>query len=125
LTATWSSDDLRRIGDAQELQLASSDADGGLSPYTTMWVARVGDEVYVRSAGGPERPWYRRARARGVGRIRAGGVEREVTFGEATPEVHAAIDRAYHAKYDQYGANIVGHVVGAAAKPVTVRLLKR
>lgn len=43
-----------------------------------------------------------------------------MTFGEATPDVHAAIDTAHRAKYDQYGANIIGRVVGAAAKSVTV-----
>jgi hypothetical protein len=42
-----------------------------------MWVVPVADELYVRSAGGPGRPWYRRALASGTGRIRAGGVELE------------------------------------------------
>jgi hypothetical protein len=120
--ATWRNDELDRIGDAEELQLVSARADGSLSPYTTMWVVRDGDEIYVRSAGGPARPWYRRAKASGGGRIRAGGVQRDVRFGEAAPDAHDAIDAAYHAKYDQYGPTIVGHVVGPAAKAVTVRL---
>ena len=88
-----------------------------------MWVVRVGDEIYVRSAGGPPRHWYMRAKASGAGRIRANGVQRDVTFGEATTDAHVAIDAACHAKYDQYGATIVGHVVGPAAKAVTIRLL--
>ena len=37
-------------------------------------------------------------------------------------DAQAAIDTAYQDKYDQYGANIVGHVVGPAARAVTVRL---
>ena len=41
-----------------------------------MWVVRVGDDLYVRSAGGPGRPWYRNALASGAGRIRAAGIER-------------------------------------------------
>ena len=45
-----------------------------------------------------------------------------MTFGEAAASAHPAIDTAYHNKYDQYGPNIVGHVVGPAAKAVTVRL---
>jgi hypothetical protein len=36
--------------------------------------------------------------------------------------VQAAIDAAYHAKYDRYGRRILGAVVGDAAHPVTVRL---
>jgi hypothetical protein len=122
---TWTEDELQRIGGAEERRLASAQGHGTLSPYVTMWVVRAGDEIYVRSAGGPERPWYRRARASGAGRIRAGGVERAVTFDEAADEAHAAIDAAYHAKYDRYGATMVGHVVGPSAKAVTVRLAPR
>lgn len=121
--ATWTSDELQRIGDATELQLASKCADGSLRPYVTMWVVRVGSDIYVRSAGGPDRPWYLHASASGAGHIRAGGVERTVTFREAPGDVHPAIDSAYHSKYDLYGQNIVGHVVGPKAHDVTVRLV--
>ena len=119
----WTKDELKRIGDAQELQLASVRADRSLGRYTTMWVVRVGDEIYVRSAGGPERAWYRDAKTSGAGRIRAGGVERDVTFAKASADTHTAIDAAYHDKYDGYGPTIVGHVVGQAATAVTVRLV--
>jgi hypothetical protein len=123
--ATWTKEELDRIGDATELQLTSVGENGSLRPYVTMWVVRVGDDVYVRSAGGPERPWYRRARASGTGRIRAGGVERDVTFTEATADAHAEIDAAYHAKYDRYGATIVDHVTGPDAQPVTIELIPK
>jgi hypothetical protein len=63
--------------------------------------------------------------ASGRGRIRAGGVEREVTFADAAPDAHAAIDAAYHAKYDRYGPGIVATVVGPDAAAVTVRLVPR
>jgi len=121
----WTDDEARRIGDTTELQLASLRADCSLGPYTTMWVVRVGDDIYVRSAGGPDRPWYRHARASGAGRIRAGGVERDVTFSDAELGAHTAIDVAYHAKYDHYGPTIVGSVVGPGAEAVTVRLVPR
>jgi hypothetical protein len=120
---TWTDDELRRVGAAEEVQLASRRGDGTLRQFVTMWVVRAGDEVYVRSAYGPDNPWYRRAKAAGAGRIRAGGVERDVTFGAADPDVHAGIDAAYHAKYDRYGPAIVGSVVGAMATPVTIRLV--
>ena len=123
--AAWTSDELTTIGDAEELQLASTRPDGTLRPYVTMWVVRAGDELYVRSAYGPDNPWYRRAKASGNGRIRAGGVERDVTFAEAAPGVHAAVDGAYHAKYDRHGPQIVGTVVGPATYGVTIRLAPR
>jgi hypothetical protein len=123
--ARWSEAELDRIGNAEELQLASERTDGSLRPYVTMWVVRVGDDLYVRSAYGRDNPWYRRARASGVGRIRAGGVERDVTFADPTPGMHAAIDHAYHTKYDRYGPKIVGSVTGPGADAVTVRLVPR
>ncbi len=103
---TWTEEELRRIGDAEELELASARTDGSLRPYVTMWVVRARDELYVRSAYGTDNPWYRRATASGVGRIRAGGVERDVTFAGAAAEGHAAIDAAYQRKYDRYGPKI-------------------
>jgi len=121
----WTSDELDRIQAAEELQLASARSDGSLRPYVTMWVVRVGDDAYVRSAYGPANPWYRRARSSGVGRIRAGGVERDVSFDEAETGVHAAIDAAYHAKYDRYGPRIVRSVVGPQAEALTIRLVPR
>ena len=120
---TWTEDELRRVGDAEELQLASRRSDGTLRPYVTMWVVRAVDELYVRSAYGADNPWYRRAKASGTGRIRAGDVERDVTFADADADVHTAIDAAYHAKYDRYGPAIVGSVVGDRAVPVTIRLV--
>lgn len=62
-------------------------------------------------------------RASGTGRIRAGGVERDVTFTTAAPESHAGIDQAYHAKYDRYGPAIVGTVVGEQVVTTTLRLV--
>jgi len=122
---TWTEQQLTRIGNATELELASLWSDGTLRPYTTMWVVRVGDGLYVRSAGGPNRPWYRHALARGNGRIRAGGVDAEVSFvvGDSAP--HDAIDAAYHAKYDRYGPGPVGHVTGRPAHPLTIRLERK
>jgi len=121
--STWTSDELSRIGAAEELQLASQRRDGTLRPYVTMWVVRAGDNLYVRSAFGPDNPWFRRAKASGTGRIRAGGLEWNVTFAEPAPGVHAAIDAAYHSKYDRYGPRIVGTVVGPDAEAVTIRLV--
>jgi hypothetical protein len=83
----WTEEELGRIGEAQELQLASERPDGTLRPNVTMWVVRVDDQLYVRSAYGPDNPWFRRAKANGVGRIRAGGLERYVTFAEPAPDV--------------------------------------
>jgi hypothetical protein len=121
----WTDEELGGIGEAKELQLASERSDGTLRPYVTIWVVRVDDELYVRSAYGANNPWFRRAKASGVGRIRAGGLERDVTFAGPAPDIHPDIDAAYHGKYDRYGPAIVGTVVGSLAHAVTIRLIPR
>lgn len=119
---SWTADELDRIGDAEELELASYRADDTLRPYVVMWVARVGDELYTRSAYGPEAAWYRHALASGRGRIRAGGVERDVAFEAGAPEANAPLDAEYRRKYGRHGEEIVGTVVGEHRYGVTVRL---
>lgn len=121
----WTPEELSRIGEAEELQVASHRADGSLRPYVTIWVVRVVDDIYVRSAFGPDNPWFVRAKASGTGRIRAGGVERDVTFAETAPDAYLDIDGAYHRKYDRHGPQIVGTVVGEHVWGTTIRLLPR
>jgi hypothetical protein len=122
---TWETDELTRIGTAEELRLATRRGDGSLSAFTTMWVVQSGDQLYVRSAYGPEAVWYRRARRWGQGRIRAGGIERDVSFVDialSDADTHAALDAAYHAKYDRHGSRVVATVIGPAVAAVTLRL---
>jgi hypothetical protein len=121
---SWDSAELEQVGTATELELATRRADDTLSRYTVMWVVRVGTNLYVRAAYGPGSAWYRRATRYGRGRIRAGGVGRQVVLAHLAPDdhVHGEIDASYHAKYDQYGPQIVGTVVGPDAATVTLRL---
>ena len=121
--SVWTADELRRVGNATELHVSSRRPNGSLRPYVTIWTVRSGDDIYVRSAYGADNPWFRRATASGAGRIRAGGVEHDVTFEPADENANPQIDAAYHAKYDRYGTDIVGTVVGPKAAPVTLRLL--
>ncbi len=50
----WTADELARIGRPDELQVSSRRPDGSLRPYITIWVVRLGDDLYVRSAYGPD-----------------------------------------------------------------------
>jgi hypothetical protein len=121
---SWTSAELELVGAATELRLAARRTDDTLSKFTIMWVVRVDDSLYVRSAYGPDSAWYRRAVRYGRGRIRAGTVERDVVLHHVQPDdrVHGDIDASFHAKYDQYGARIVDTVVGPAVASVTLRL---
>ena len=123
--STWTADDLDTIGTADELQIAPLRADGSLRPYTTIWVVRVGDDLYVRSVRGRRGGWFRHALDRGAGRIRAGGVERDVTMADAEGADHDAIDRAYRSKYGRYPRAYVDPTVSPDATAATLRLSPR
>lgn len=73
--ATWPKDELRKIEAAEELELASLRRDGALSNPVTIWVVRVGDDLYVRSWKGDGGAWFRATKARHEGHVKAGGVE--------------------------------------------------
>ena len=127
MSSSWTDEELREVGGATELQVASRRPDGTLRPYVTIWGVRSGPEIYIRSAYGPQNGWFRRAVEAGAGRVRAGGTERDVSFErlDAGSPVQGDIDAAYHAKYDSYGPKIVGSVVGPAAATVTLQVLPR
>jgi len=118
----WAPDDLAEL-EGDELRIASYRADGTLRPSVPIWFARLGEELFVRSAYGPENGWFRRAVASGSGRITANGVERDVAFERPKPDVDGTLTAAYHAKYDRYGPKIVGTVVSQDAVRSTLRLI--
>ncbi len=122
----WTSDELTRIGAAEELQIASLRGDGTLRKPVTIWVVRLGDDLYVRCANGRSGAWFRGALARHAGRIWAGGVEKDVAFAEeADPAINDKIDAAYLAKYGhypQYVAPMVTPEVRAATLKLTPRI---
>jgi len=120
---TWTEEELIRIGAADELEVSSRRDDGTLRPFVTIWAVRLGDDLYVRSAYGADNPWFRRALASRQGRIRAGGLERDVRFEDAPDDTTDALTAAYHEKYDRYGPATVGTVVSPDAERSTLRVV--
>ena len=90
-----------------------------------IWVVRVGDGLYVRSYRGADGAWYRRATQHAQGRIRAGGVERDVAVDRPDDTVHPAVDDAYRVKYARYGAGYLQPMLAARATATTLRLTPR
>ena len=119
----WSQVELSAIGGADELEIAPLRSDGRLSRSTTIWVVRVGDELYVRSWRGRNGAWFRQALASHQGRVRAGGVERAVTFREPDGAHRRVIDDAYRTKYARYAAQYVEPMVGIPAASATLQLI--
>jgi hypothetical protein len=122
---TWTDDELTRIGDAEELDIIASSPDGSPGRPTSVWVVRVGNDLYVRSWRGASGHWYQRARASGEGRVRADGVESDVRFTAPDPRRRDAIDQAYRSKYGRHGDTYVGPMVGEQAAATTLQLVPR
>ena len=121
---TWTSDELNKIGNAEELQIASLRQDNTLRKPVTIWVVRVGDNLYVRSVYGRGSGWYRGTQVRHVGHIRAGGVDKDVTFVEETDaDVNEHIDNVYRTKYRRYAASIVNTTLTPEARDATIKLV--
>ena len=123
---SWTSDELERIGTAEELEIAGLRTDGTLRKPVIIWVVRVGDELYVRSVNGRSSGWFRGIQVRHEGRIWAGGVQKDVTFVEIPdPAINERIDTAYATKYRRYAASIIDSINGPKAGAATLQLIPR
>ena len=122
---TWTSNELNKIGTAEELQIASLRQDGTLRKPVTIWVVRHSDDLYVRSVNGRTTAWFRGTQVRHEGHIRAGGVEKDITFvEESDPAVNDEIDTAYLTKYRRY-PQYVSPMVIPAVRAATIKLVPR
>jgi hypothetical protein len=124
--AAWTSDELTKIGTAEELQIASLRGDGTLRKAVTIWVVRLDDDLYVRSVNGRTGVWFRGMQVRHEGHIQAGGVDKDVSFVEVPDaSINDQIDAAYRTKYRRYGERIVGTIVSPGARAATIKLVPR
>jgi hypothetical protein len=121
----WTTDELDAIEAADELEIASLRSDGTSRNPTTIWVVRLDDDVYVRSVNGRTSGWFRGTQVRHEGRIRAGGVQKDVTFVDDGEDVADRIDDAYRTKYRRYAEGIVGTTITPEARAATLKLVPR
>jgi hypothetical protein len=118
----WTEDQLRRVGAAQELQIAPVRRSGALRTRTTIWAVRAADDIYVRAAYGPDTGWHRVARTSRRARIWAGGVEADVRVENADNDVQDLVDEAYREKYGRQ-SSIVDGITNDQARATTLRLI--
>jgi hypothetical protein len=123
--STWTSDELDKIAAVDELQIASVHNDGTLRKPVTIWVVRLGDDLYVRSVNGRDSAWFRGTQVRHEGHVEAGGVAKDVTFVDADQGLDDQIDAVYRHKYRRYAAGIVNSVVTPQARVATLKLVPR
>jgi hypothetical protein len=123
---TWTNEELKKIEKADELNLSSLRKDGSYRKPVIMWVVRLNDELYVRAVKGRSGPWFRGVLILHEGRIRSGGVEKDVSFVEAPDSPHhAAIDAAYVQKYSHYPKSYVDACLTPEAQAATIQLVRR
>ncbi len=119
----WTNEELNKIGKAEELQIAPRRSDGTLRSPVTIWVVRVGDDLYVRSYRGPDGSWFRAALRSHEGHIQAGGIQKDVTFAEEThSDLDDQIDAAYREKYGRY-SQYVAPMTTAEVRATTLKLV--
>ena len=87
----WTSEELSKIGTAEELRIRPLRRDGTLRSPTIIWVVRHGEDLYVRPVNGRTSGWFRGTQVRQEGHIQCGGVDKDVTFvAVLTPEAKSA-----------------------------------
>jgi hypothetical protein len=125
----WTGGELDAIGATDELEISSIGEAGDLGAFTTIWVVRIGGDLYVRPVYGQKSGWFRGTQVRHEGRVSSGGVERDVTFvdvGDGDGDLAAEIDRAYHTKYDgRYPEQYVDDCLTPQARAATLKLVPR
>ena len=121
----WKSDELERIGAAEEIQIAARRRASTLRDPVPVWVVRRGDDLYVRSVNGRTAAWFRGTQVTHGGRIRAGGITKDVTFEVAGGEIDEEIDAAYRAKLGARYPSIVPRIVSPTARAATLKLTPR
>ena len=122
---SWTKDELHIIGTAEELQIASLRRDGTLRKPVTIWVVRLADDLYIRCVNGRNGAWFRGVQSRHEGHIRAGGIEKDVTFVEETdPGINDKIDAEYLTKYRRYPP-YVAPMVTPEVRAATIKLVPR
>jgi hypothetical protein len=122
LMSAWTNDELDAIATGEELQIASLRRDQTLRNPTTIWVVRHGDDLYVRSVNGRTSAWFRGTQMLHEGWIQGGGVEKDVAFVDAGPDLNDQIDAEYRTKYRRYAASIIESIVSPEARSTTIRL---
>ena len=122
---TWTNDELNKVGNAEELKIASLRSDDTLRKPTIIWVVRVGDDLYVRSVNGRTSAWFRGVQTRYEGHIHAGGVDKDVAFMEENDSnINNQIDAAYTTKYRRY-ASIASSMTTPTVRAATIKLVPR
>jgi hypothetical protein len=122
--STWSPDELTRIAETDEMHIAGWRRDGTDRKPVTVWMVRLGDDIYTRSVNGPEASWFRGTRASHEGHISVGGLDKRVEFVDVATDdpVNDELDAAYRSKYRRY-TGPVASITSSLARSTTIKVI--
>jgi hypothetical protein len=122
--STWSTDELRKIAEADDLHISPFREDRKTyGTPTWVWSVAVDDALYVRAYNGQNSRWYQAAVRQKAGRITAAGMTKEVTFEPVDGRINDLVDDAYRAKYR--GSPYLSPMISARARSATVKVMQR
>ena len=122
--STWSTDELHKIAENDDLHISPFREDGETyGTPTWIWSVAVDDALYVRAYNGQNSRWYQAAMKQKAGRIQAAGMTKEVTFEPVSGSINERIDDAYKAKYK--GSRYLRPMIGNRARSATVRVMPK
>jgi hypothetical protein len=119
----WTKDEISRIGESEEVDVAAVTRAGSVRNRVTIWLVRHGEDLFVRSVRGREGAWFRAVQGSKNGRIWAGRLERDIRFEEAGAAINDEIDAAYRSTYRRYAGRILNSVLTPEARSTTLRLV--
>jgi hypothetical protein len=122
--SSWSKDELRKIGESDDLHISPFREDGvTYGTPTWIWSVVVDGNLYVRAYNGTNSSWYQAATKQKAGQIAAGGLTKEVVFETVEGQIDDRIDDAYRAKY--HSSPYLKPMTSTRARSATVRILPR
>ena len=121
---TWSTEELRKIAEADDLHISPFREDGvTYGTPTWIWSVAVDHALYVRAHSGQRSRWYQAAVRQKAGRITVAGMTKEVTFESVDGPINDLIEDAYRARY--HGSPYLSSMLGARARSATVKVMPR
>src|SRR5438105_2512326 len=122
--SAWSTDELRKIADADDLHVSPFRDDGvTYGTPTWIWSVAVDDILYVRAYSGQKSRWYQAAARQRAGRIVSADMTKDATFEPVVGSINDAIDGAYRAKYPD--SPYLASTIGARARSATMKVMPR
>lgn len=120
----FTTDELKKINDADDLQISPFREDGKTyGTPTWIWEVVVDGDLYVRAYNGVGSQWYNAAIIQKAGRIIAAGMTKEVNFEPVQGEINKAIDEAYKNKYGS--SPYLSPMISNRARAATVKILPK